>query len=166
MTILLMPDKLQVMTLVRFFYILLIIILCSCAEQVIPKMLITKACGLIIVDVRVNGEVAYFLVDTGSFGTIIDSAYSTEKGWYQSNDNHKVGTLNGQGDLHEITSEINLSIKGYTLKKDRVYSTDLSKLIKSINGCTGIRICGIMGSDIANSNNYMIDYQNGKIYIK
>lgn len=108
-----------------------------------------------------NGKKAFFLVDTGSDLSIINSAhldrFKLKEQEIYGGSREAIG-FNGETAAVKKVANANLLI-GETLNHSSFYSLDLSKLCKSIEAKTHVTISGIIGADLLKKYNCVIDYQ-------
>ena len=119
-----------------------------------------------IIKGQINGRRAYFLVDTGSDITMLNLMDAKKYGFKISKsrlNGYVVSGLQSQIKdfvLHTCTTELLL---GETRIKRNYKVFDLSHIIESIRVDTGIRINGIIGSDLMKRYHFLIDYQAKEI---
>lgn len=124
-----------------------------------------------IVEARLNGKSAYFLIDTGSDISILNKDDRHEYGFRlftQKADNHNsVGVGVGVGgktsafiDTHRVQLEL-----GSTRINTRYMAYDLSAIVQGIHKNTGIEIAGIIGSDVMKRYGIIVDFRNKQIGI-
>ena len=120
-----------------------------------------------IVQADVNGKKGYFLVDTGAEISVINTAdlqrFKLEAAKIYGDHKRAIG-FNG-----ETTSVMRIKNAEVTFgelydHKD-FYSLDLANLILSIEAKTGIRIHGIIGTDVLTKYNCVIDYNQRQIVL-
>jgi hypothetical protein len=121
-----------------------------------------------IVEGTLNGKVAYFLLDTGSDITILNSNDSDKYNFkvvLREYGRQKVASFGGiQSDILNAYN-INLQL-GSQLIDTEVYSYDLTPVIESLRLKTKIKISGIIGSNIMKKYGFVIDYTNQEVGIK
>lgn len=117
-----------------------------------------------IIECVLNGKRCYFLVDTGSDITIINSKVN-KKYNFKTHPNYRNGKaygLGSQGSEIRNTSNVQLSI-GEIDVNTKFYSLDIDHIANSILSKAKIRIIGIIGSDVLLKYNFVIDYKNESI---
>lgn len=120
--------------------------------------------GQPIVSVEVNGKEAFFLVDTGSDITCIEKGYAKRFGFkYRKSPSRQIITgINSMGSTHFTVygAELRMcNVRLYT----KIKALDIKQIIESIYWDTGVRITGIIGSDIMKQYNFVIDYRKQKV---
>lgn len=112
-----------------------------------------------IVSGYINGKKAYFLLDTGSDLTIVNSADAKKYGFKLiSSDRDKL--VEGLGSSSTgIKRAANIHLK---MNESRIntkfFAFDLTNIIRSLRLRTHIKIVGIIGSDVMKKYNFNIDY--------
>ncbi len=115
-----------------------------------------------IIKVQINGKPAFLLVDTGSAITLIDENLADKYGFDVLKMRARGYQLTGLSSTHKdaisIASDLELQIGGKKMK-GTVKVFDLSRIAESISEKAGIRIAGILGSDIMRRHQFVIDYR-------
>jgi predicted aspartyl protease len=117
-----------------------------------------------IIQVSLNGRNAYFLIDTGSDVTCLqkNDAKKYEFKYQKSYSKSVVAGINASAYKHYIGKSAHMTLQNVPIRaKFRVL--DLSTIIESIYQDSGIRINGIIGSDVLREYHFIIDYCTGKI---
>lgn len=119
--------------------------------------------GKPIIQMMLNGQKTWVLLDTGSDFTVLDT---TVKDKYQFNivrsgdASLKVpgfGSTNNQ-----LTPAVNVKIEfGEVKLRGPIFAFDLSPVAKSIQRRTGKRISGIIGTRMMSTYGFVIDMRNG-----
>jgi hypothetical protein len=117
-----------------------------------------------IIQVSLNGRNAYFLIDTGSDVTCLQKN-DAKKYEFQYQRSYSKSVLTGihtSADKHFVGKRAQMMLEDIPIRaKFRVL--DLSTVIESIYQDSGIRINGIIGSDVLREYHFIIDYCSGKI---
>lgn len=120
-----------------------------------------------IVEVRLNGKTAYFLIDTGSDISMLHKGDSQKYGFTLISRKEKslnaVGVGGKTSDFH-ATYHVQLEL-GSTRIVTRYLAYDLSSIVDGIYNNTGIQIAGIIGSDVMKRYGIVIDYKNRQMGI-
>lgn len=116
-----------------------------------------------IVEVTLNGKTAYFVLDSGSDVSLLDSAEANDYGFFFQKRATRsiVGASGGNQSLYQATG-VNLQIDRQPLQT-AFYATDLSPVIESLSNSTGIAISGIIGMDLMRKYGFEIDYLAQKL---
>ncbi len=120
-----------------------------------------------IIQADINGKKGYFLVDTGSEISVINSSdlkkYKLEANKTYGDHKRAIG-FNG-----ETTAVMKIKnadvIFGEQYDHDDFYSLNISELVRSIEAKTNIKISGIMGTDLLTKYNCVIDYNQRHIIL-
>lgn len=120
-----------------------------------------------IIQAEINGKKGYFLVDTGSDISVINSSdlkrYKLEA--YKTYGNHR-RAIGFNGEKTAVMRVKNVEvIFGERFDHNEFYSLDLSEVIKTIEAKTYMRIQGIIGSDLLTKYNCIIDYNQRHIIL-
>lgn len=119
-----------------------------------------------IVAGKLNGKKAYFLVDTGSDATFLNSKDAKKfkfKSKKMLNRKYKLAGFDSDfnGDLL-VATDIEMNLGG-ELMRGSYKLFDISNIAQSISQSGGIRINGIIGSDLMKRYNFVIDYKAREI---
>ncbi len=117
-----------------------------------------------IVKATLNGETAYFLIDTGAEITclhIYDSKKYNFK--YRPSDRKSVVSgLNASSRRHYIAYGFEMKL-GEVLMTNKFRVLDVTNIINSIETDSGIKISGIIGSDMMQKHHFVINYETKEI---
>lgn len=120
-----------------------------------------------IVQANINGKKGFFLVDTGSDISIINTTdlkkYKLEVTKTYGDQRRAIG-FNGEKEsvLKIKNAEV---VFGDRYDHTEFYSLNISELIKTIEAKTNIKINGIMGTDLLTKYNCVIDYNQRQIVL-
>lgn len=122
-----------------------------------------------IVRGEMNGKTAYFLLDTGSDVSLINTEDAKEYGFsYVSNRGLRGYQLTGLGvgttELFNIY-KIDLRMGSQKISADFV-AYDLSNIVHSLNTGPFVRINGIIGSKALRKHGFVIDYDLKEVKMK
>lgn len=112
-----------------------------------------------------NGKEAFFIVDSGASISVLDKAQVKDY-------NFSVGapmdvTISGYGGQSspDDASHINITVGGVDF--NGTYRTqDITNVVSTIQSTSGVKIAGIIGSNIMKSKGVIIDYSTNSLYIK
>ena len=117
----------------------------------------------LLIPLKVNGKVVYFLADTGAQVQLIDSNQAKELGFELQV--KMSGTLTGvNGTGGEVWRTKNLDVEFDGKKLYQFLATDLSAINKSIKEDTDYEIAGILSLKQMQDMGWIIDTKNAKIY--
>ncbi|MCG8309935.1 MAG: aspartyl protease family protein [Cytophagales bacterium] len=137
----------------------------SGSEQISVRMI--GADSQPIIKGKLNGKNAYFLVDSGSDATILNFRDVKKYGINYAkiySDRYRFSGLNSeQSGEFLIANNMDMYLNGKKME-GCYWLLDLSKIVRSISSDTGIRINGIIGSDMMRKYDFVIDYETEKVY--
>lgn len=112
-----------------------------------------------VIEAKLNGRIAYFLLDTGSDITILHmkghKRYNFN--YHSSRGPHVANSLNSKNlNLHEAYT-VDLTI-GERQIKAKFFVYDMSSVVETIYKTSNLKICGIIGSDVMGNYDFVIDY--------
>lgn len=118
-----------------------------------------------IVEARVNGKLAYFLIDTGSDITVI---HQPREKYYdfkikRLSRTHSVIGIHGRGKSVYRAYALDLQLGDLPIKTS-FFSYDIGAIVSSIFRKNYVKISGIIGSDVLLKYGFVIDYQAERIY--
>lgn len=118
-----------------------------------------------IVRAEINGKKGYFLVDTGSDISIINTndleKYKLEA-YASTTDGRRAMGFNGETSVVKKVKNITV-VLGEKLEYGKFYSLNLDRIIKGIEAKTTYKISGIIGTDLLMKYNCIIDYNQGNL---
>ncbi|MEN7546962.1 retropepsin-like aspartic protease [Rapidithrix thailandica] len=118
---------------------------------------------------KLNGKKAYFLIDTGSDVTLLNLKDANKFRFKFRKIDLQGYKLSALGSEHqqEIWMAYNVAIHlGNKKMKGYFKVFDLSRIASSIRRDSGIKINGIIGSDVMKKHKFLIDYEAKEISIK
>jgi hypothetical protein len=117
-----------------------------------------------VVKGTLNGKEAYFIIDSGASISILDRA-QVGKYKFQIGDTMN-GSISGYGGESSPNEANNINLIIGDVKFDGKYRTqDISNIVSSIQSSSGIKIVGIIGSNVMKKKGIIIDYDNNSLYI-
>ncbi|MEO9484302.1 MAG: aspartyl protease family protein [Ekhidna sp.] len=120
-----------------------------------------------IVQADINGKKGYFLVDTGSDISIINTSdlkrYKLEEAKAYGDHRRAIGFNGGKTAVMKVKNA--RVIFGQKYDHSEFYSLNISEIIRTIEAKTNIKISGIMGSDLLAKYNCIIDYNQRHIIL-
>ncbi|WKN33520.1 aspartyl protease family protein [Porifericola rhodea] len=120
-----------------------------------------------IIEARLNGKRAYFLLDTGSGVTVLDKTQAKHYnfGIKQLINPHKVSGVHGTAGVMNRAYNVQLEL-GELYIEAPYFTHDLRRVIKSIRDKSLVKISGIIGSDVMNKYGFVIDYGEEMVYVE
>ena len=121
-----------------------------------------------IIQGEINGEQVYFLVDTGLDITLLNSRDNRKYGFKIKRMSDHTKRLTGFGGRSVEVKAVHLAQLelGPLLIENGLFACDISPIINSLQQKTGIKISGIIGSQLMKDYGFEIDYQNEWVRIK
>lgn len=118
----------------------------------------------LLIPLKLNGKVVYFLADTGSTMSLVDLSQKDDLGYDLLS---KIGGTivgAGGGETGEVWHVKNLEVEFDDKKIYQFLATDISNVRKSIKRETGYDIAGILGLPQMKELGWIIDVANSKVY--
>lgn len=117
----------------------------------------------LLIPMKLNGKVVYFLADTGASLSLVDSTQADDlKFGLRSK---LSGTITGAGgETGEVWHIKNLEVEFQGKKIYQFLATDISNVRESIKKETGYTIAGILGLPQMRELGWIIDVVNSKVY--
>lgn len=116
-----------------------------------------------VVKGTLNGKEAFFIVDSGASLSVLDESQSDDYNFSTMASDSKAAGYGGVAQFNEATG-VEVTIGGKKFITD-FKSQNLSAIVQLIKNEENIEICGIIGSDIMKSYNFIINYSNLSISI-
>ena len=109
-----------------------------------------------------NGKMAYFLLDTGSDLTIMDTRSARKYGYKIIQGRSRAMMIEGLGGSYkDFKRATGLKLfMDESLIYTHFFAFDLSNIVNSLQTNSGMKIAGIIGSDVMRKYNFKIDYGN------
>lgn len=149
-----------------FIILLLILNLVACKPKLLPpfekNFYVNKRWP--VVELVLNGKKAWFLIDSGSMGTLLNSSDKFKYGFVEGRDG---SLLNGFGGASIMLDayHVNLEFNNIQLITE-FHSQSLDNLLEQYEEETNLQIVGILGTDIFLKYHFIIDYSKGIIIIQ
>lgn len=138
--------------------------LCALGFSAVPMRRL--AAGQHLIDVRINGRPAAFIVDTGASGTVIDDAAAAGFG-LKPGANLKGATVigaTGSTGLRQLIAD-SFVIGDVRTALTRVYAVDLSPMVKAVRAMTGKPLEGVIGQDLMRAQHAVVDVAQSRLYL-
>ncbi len=118
-----------------------------------------------IIEVKLNGKTAYFILDSGSDISLLNNKELTKYAF--SLKNRATKDIKGiSGERKAVYEVLGLHLQAADqLLETTFYATDLSPLVGALLNSTQILISGIIGMDLMRAYGFEIDYRNKKLYL-
>lgn len=122
-----------------------------------------------IIRATLNGQEAFFLLDTGSSLSILDMTQARKFGYFcrpqQSTRKIQAIFLDGSRQTLMHAASVNLQIGAKSVLTSYV-ACNLSDLVYSLRSKTQLHISGIIGSDVMQVYGFRIDYDQGRVSLR
>ena len=116
-----------------------------------------------IMEVMVNGQTVYMLIDTGSSLNVLDIESLDRLGVEKRFRMNRVVTLGAEHDMWHIR-KADMSVKGRRVTQ--FVASDIRVIRESILQATGIKIAGILGTPAIKELGMVIDLRRGIVTLK
>lgn len=117
----------------------------------------------LLIPLKLNGKVVYFLADTGASLSLVDSSQVDDLKFGLRN--KLSGTITGAGgEIGEVWHVKDLEVEFDGKKIYQFLATDISNVRESIKKETGYTIAGILGLPQMRELGWIIDVVNSKVY--
>ena len=117
----------------------------------------------LLIPMKLNGKVVYFLADTGASLSLVDSSQADNLKFDLRN--KLSGTITGAGgETGEVWHIKNLEVEFQGKKIYQFLATDLTDINDSIKKETGYKVEGILGLPQMKELGWIIDVVNSKVY--
>lgn len=117
----------------------------------------------LLIPLKLNGKVVYFLADTGASLSLVDSSQADDLKFGLRN--KLSGTITGAGgETGEVWHIEDLEVEFDGKKIYQFLATDISNVRESIKEETGYTVAGILGLPQMKELGWIIDVVNSKVY--
>ena len=118
-----------------------------------------------LVEARLNGKTASFVVDTGANASVLHAPYGADFGL--------TGTPVGQGGAIGVGGTLkagrasirSLEIRDVTIRRSRIMTADLSQVVNLLGPISGGKVYGIIGQDVLKEHRAVIDVAKPILYL-
>jgi hypothetical protein len=132
------------------------------AQDTIPFLRNRPSC-LPIVQLKLNDQIAYFLLDTGSELTVINSSEKNRFTFLvkETGESNNIDWSGNSIEVHDVLCAT-LTV-GSTIITTGLKTADLNTLLRQIGSRTRVNIVGILGSDILRRAGLVVDYSHNML---
>lgn len=135
--------------------------LCLLGFTAVP--LIELASGHHLVEARLNGRPATFVLDTGANATVLNAPYAER---FEIEGGLPGGAVGLGGAMKASAARIDqLVVGGVPIRQGRIMVTDLGQLSRTLEPMAGREIHGIIGQDVMNEHRAVIDVARPILYL-
>ena len=116
-----------------------------------------------IIEGKLNGKIAYFLLDTGASISVIDKNQFEKYGVIEvgKSDTGVVGYGGTDSELN-ILENVNVYV-GNTNLTGEFHGKNIKTIVQTINKSSGYKVVGILGNNNISTNRWILDFKNGNI---
>ncbi|MCI4671315.1 MAG: retropepsin-like domain-containing protein [Bacteroidia bacterium] len=120
-----------------------------------------------IVKGMINGRKTYFLLDTGADISLLNIEAQQDYGFETQPviGEHHIQGVEGKRQQVKATKKAEIYL-GPQKIKSRILAFNMNHVVEGIYGKTGVKISGIIGSDIMRKYGFVIDYSTNKVLIQ
>jgi hypothetical protein len=118
-----------------------------------------------LVEAKLNGKAASFVLDTGANATVLHAPFAAEFG-LSGKPIGGAGAIGLGGAIKASQVRIkSLEIGGMPIRRDRLLTTDLAQVVKLLGPMSGGTIYGIIGQDVMKEHRAVIDVAKPILYL-
>jgi predicted aspartyl protease len=118
-----------------------------------------------LVEARLNGKPASFVVDTGANRTVLHAPYAAEFN-LKGSPLGRGGAVGVGGAVQASQAAVEtLAIGGVTIRQRRIMMTDLGQVTNLLSPISGTRVYGIIGQDVLKEHRAVIDVAKPILYL-
>jgi hypothetical protein len=133
------------------------------AQDTIPFLQNRPSC-LPIVQLRLNGQIAFFLLDTGSEITIINSSVRNRFNFLVKESSGESDNIDWSGNSIEVKDVLSATLQvGSAIITTGLRTADLDLLLRQVGSRTRVNVVGILGSDILRRAALVVDYAHNML---
>lgn len=123
--------------------------------------------GLHVLSAEINGRPAIFIVDSGASATVVDSN-ALEHFSLAAAKSTQIPSFGaaGFGTPVGVTTADSFLIGDVAFRRRQMLVVDLGNLTKVMSSMTGQQVHGIIGQDILEGNDAIIDFRQRRLYLK
>lgn len=118
-----------------------------------------------LVQARLNGKPASFVLDTGANRTVLHAPFAAEFG-LEGKPIAVGGAIGIGGSVKASQATLqSLAIGGIDIRQRRIMMTDLTQVTKLLSPISGTRVYGIIGQDVLKEHRAVIDVAKPLLYL-
>ena len=117
-----------------------------------------------LVDVKVNGKAATFILDTGANASVVHTVSGRRLGLPEKGLSAGAFGLGGGMKAQQVKLD-RLEISGLTIRQTRIMTSDLSQLVQVLGTVSRSEIAGIIGQDVMKEHRAVIDVARPILYL-
>ena len=118
-----------------------------------------------LVDVRLNGRKARFVLDTGANRSVLHAPYASEFGLTEGATIPGAAVGIGGSMKAKLVPVERLEIGAMPIRQSRIMTADLSQLTKLLGPLSGGRVYGLIGQDVMKEHRAVIDVSKPILYL-
>jgi hypothetical protein len=144
---------------------LMMLLGCMAPAQLIPGCVSFRTVNKIpVVEGKINGKRAYFIVDTGASISILNETEASRFGFkFFTPQDIEVHGLSGQAEINEAT-HCEVEFGSLKIRGLKFHTKKLNEVVRAIHENEAVEIAGIIGANVIDFYGVTIDYRNRKIY--
>ena len=133
------------------------------AQDTIPFLKSRSSC-LPIVQLKLNGQIAYFLLDSGSEITVINSSVKNQFNFLVKESSGENNNIDWSGNSIEVKDVLSATLDvGSTIITTGLRTAELDPLLRQVGSRTRVNVVGILGSDILRRAALVVDYSHNML---
>lgn len=152
---------------IRYTVTVLVLLAVACVSssdlQTENQISFRKVGKIPVVEGRINGKKAYFIIDTGASISVLNQSASAHFGFTALECSDHITGFTGQASLREVKNCI-VEIGIIRIRNVSFRTRCLNELMITIRNHEGIEIAGIIGSDVFARYHMTIDFRRSKIF--
>jgi hypothetical protein len=118
-----------------------------------------------LVEARLNGKQASFVVDTGANRTVLHAPFAAEFG-LSGKPIGMGGAVGVGGSVKASQAAVEaFAIGGVTIRRNRIMMTDLGQVTNLLSPISGSKVYGIIGQDVLKEHRAVIDVAKPLLYL-
>jgi hypothetical protein len=145
------------------FVVLVLLSGCATSREADSWMYFTTIGRIPVIEGKINGKRAFFIIDTGASCSILDEGVSEKFGFnFGARADERVHSLAGEARMHKAFDCV-VEVGPLRLQHGVFRTRQLQELASAIRKHDEVDIAGIIGSDIFNKYRMSIDFKRNTI---